>query len=121
MKTLIYAWRFLTRAKSYTIINLIGLSFSLACCIVLTRYLHQEQTVDTHCIDREHVYGVKNIVMGNAYQGQVVNKSWMNSSVTCSNVFSFVVFIVYDSFTDIFMIEFLFSFGSYSIILSDIC
>lgn len=74
MKTLIYAWRFLTRAKSYTIINLIGLSFSLACCIVLTRYLHQEQTVDTHCIDREHVYGVKNIVMGNAYQGQVVNQ-----------------------------------------------
>ena len=52
MKTLIYAWRFLTRAKSYTFINLIGLSFSLACCIVLTRYLHQEQTVDTHCIDR---------------------------------------------------------------------
>ena len=33
MKTLIYAWRFLTRAKSYTIINLIGLSFSLACCM----------------------------------------------------------------------------------------
>ena len=29
MKTLIYAWRFLTRAKSYTIINLLGLAFSL--------------------------------------------------------------------------------------------
>ena len=30
MKTIIYAWRFLVRLKSYTIINLIGLSLSLA-------------------------------------------------------------------------------------------
>lgn len=32
MKTIIYAWRFLVRLKSYTTINLIGLSLSLACC-----------------------------------------------------------------------------------------
>ena len=31
MKTLKYAWRFLMRSKSYTIINLLGLAFSLAC------------------------------------------------------------------------------------------
>ena len=30
MKTLKYAWRFLMRSKSYTIINLLGLAFSLA-------------------------------------------------------------------------------------------
>ena len=30
MKTLKYAWRFLIRSKSYTIINLLGLAFSLA-------------------------------------------------------------------------------------------
>ena len=34
MKTLKYAWRFLIRSKSYTIINLLGLAFSLACCII---------------------------------------------------------------------------------------
>ena len=50
MKTLKYAARFLIRAKSYTLINLLGLAFSLACCIILMRYLHREWTVDTHCI-----------------------------------------------------------------------
>ena len=38
------------RAKLYTLINLLGLAFSLACCIILMRYLHREWTVDTHCI-----------------------------------------------------------------------
>lgn len=58
MKTLKYALRFLMRSKSYTIINLLGLAFSLACCIILMRYIHREMTVDTHCIDREHVYAI---------------------------------------------------------------
>ena len=58
MKTLKYALRFLTRSKSYTVINLLGLAFSLACCIILMRYIHRELTVDTHCVDREQVYGV---------------------------------------------------------------
>ena len=55
MKTLTYAIRFLARSKSYTIINLLGLAFSLACCIILMRYIHRELTVDTHCIDRENI------------------------------------------------------------------
>ena len=55
MKTIIYAIRFLARSKSYTIINLLGLAFSLACCIILMRYIHRELTVDTHCVDREHI------------------------------------------------------------------
>ena len=54
MKTLKYAGRFLMRSKSYTIINLLGLAFSLACCIVLMRYIHRELTVDSHCIDPQH-------------------------------------------------------------------
>ena len=58
MKTLKYAARFLIRAKSYTLINLLGLAFSLACCIILMRYIHRELTVDTHCVDRENVYAV---------------------------------------------------------------
>ena len=55
MKTLTYAIRFLARSKSYTIINLLGLAFSLACSIILIRYIHREMTVDTHCVDRERV------------------------------------------------------------------
>ena len=55
MKTLIYAIRFLSRSKAYTIINLLGLAFSLACCIILMRYLHREWTVDSHCIRPDEV------------------------------------------------------------------
>ena len=46
MKTLKYAARFLIRAKSYTLINLLGLAFSLAC------------SVDTHCIRTQEVVTV---------------------------------------------------------------
>ena len=52
MKTLKYAVRFLLRAKSYTTINLLGLTLSLACCIILSRYIHRAKTADMHCIDR---------------------------------------------------------------------
>ena len=65
MKTLKYAWRFLMRSKSYTIINLLGLAFSLACSIILMRYIHRELTVDTHCIDREHVCAICTNTEGN--------------------------------------------------------
>lgn len=65
MKTLKYAVRFLLRAKSYTAINLLGLTLSLACCIILSRYIYRESTVDTHCIDRNQVYGVQVTFDGN--------------------------------------------------------
>ncbi|MBR4043521.1 MAG: ABC transporter permease, partial [Bacteroidaceae bacterium] len=65
MKTLKYAIRFLLRSKSYTLINLLGLAFSLACCIILMRYIHRELTVDTHCVDREQVYATVVTMEGN--------------------------------------------------------
>ena len=71
MKTPKYAWRFLIRSKSYTVINLLGLAFSLACCIMLMRYIHRELTVDTHCIDREHVYGVAREMEGDRHLGYI--------------------------------------------------
>ena len=67
MKTLKYAIRFLTRSKSYTIINLLGLAFSLACCIILMRYIHREMTVDTHCIDRENIVVALRDIEGNKF------------------------------------------------------
>ena len=55
MKILKYAGRFLIRSKSYTIINLMGLALSLACCIILARYIHQEMTANIHAIHPENV------------------------------------------------------------------
>lgn len=67
MKTLKYALRFLMRSKSYTIINLLGLALSLACSIVLARYIYQEITVDTHAIHPENVVIPLRDVNGNIY------------------------------------------------------
>lgn len=50
-----YALRFLLRQKLFTIINILGLALSLACCIVLSRYLHQEATVDSHAVELETI------------------------------------------------------------------
>ena len=70
MKTLKYAGRFLMRSKSYTIINLLGLAFSLACCIVLMRYIHRELTVDSHCIDPQHIIIPLRDIDGNVHSGR---------------------------------------------------
>lgn len=55
---------YLVRFKSYTIINLIGLSLSLACCIILLRYINSELSVDDNCVDKDSVYGVKFVLDG---------------------------------------------------------
>ena len=73
MKTIKYAFRFLKRAKTYTVINLIGHSFSLACCMVLARYVHRELTVDTHCVDRDKVYAVDVNTMDSHHLGFVMS------------------------------------------------
>ena len=65
-----YAVRFLLRAKSYTVINLIGLSLSLACCIILLRYIHRELTVDTHAYDLNSIIVPLRDIDGNVYPGE---------------------------------------------------
>ncbi len=69
MKTLKYALRFLMRSRSYTVINLLGLAFSLACCIILTRYIHRELTVDSFVPDAEHVAVCIRDSHGNKFMG----------------------------------------------------
>lgn len=68
-----YAIRFLFRAKSYTVINLIGLSLSLACCIILLRYIHRELTVDTHANDLSTIIVPLRDIDGNIYPGEIPN------------------------------------------------
>ena len=76
MKTIKYAIRFLVRSKSYTLINLLGLAFSLACCIILMRYIHRELTVDTHCVDREKVYMTKVSMEGSEHVAGISGYSY---------------------------------------------
>lgn len=82
MKTLKHAIRYLFRSKTYTTINLIGLSFSLACCLLLVHYIHRELTVDTHCVDRENIYAVKMNMQGNSYLGDIKDKQSVGIDVS---------------------------------------
>lgn len=82
MKTFKYAVRYLFRSKTYTTINLIGLSFSLACCLLLVHYIHRELTVDTHCADRENIYAVKMNMQGNSYLGEIKDKQSVGIDVS---------------------------------------
>ena len=68
-----YAIRFLLRAKSYTVINLVGLSLSLACCIVLLRYIHRELTVDNHANDLSSIIVPLRDIDGNIYPAENPN------------------------------------------------
>lgn len=71
MKALKYAGRFLMRSKSYTIINIAGLALSLACSIILIRYIHQELQVNTHCTDNNQIYIPLRDIDGNIYAGNI--------------------------------------------------
>ena len=74
MKILKYAWRYLTRSKSYTIINLLGLSLSLACCIILLRYIHRELTVDTNALT-ETTLRNQDVFDNNEYLGGILERA----------------------------------------------
>ena len=81
MKTFTYALRHLKRARAYTVINLLGLSLSLACCIVLMRYIHRELTVDTHCVDRDRTVLVLRDIEGNVWPVDM-KSDWIHADTT---------------------------------------
>lgn len=56
MKQILQSLRCLSRFKTYTIINLVGLIGSLSCALILIRYIHQEKTVDHFIPDLERLY-----------------------------------------------------------------
>lgn len=55
MYILKFAFRFLSCQKAFTLINIVGLALSLACCIVLSRYLYREITAESHAKDIETI------------------------------------------------------------------
>ena len=56
MKILLLAIRSLARFRLYTAINILGLAMSLACVIILCRYIHREVTTDHFIKDLNRVY-----------------------------------------------------------------
>lgn len=56
MNTIKFAWKALTRFRMYTSINILGLALSLACVLIIVRYIHQELTVNHFCEDLDNTY-----------------------------------------------------------------
>lgn len=62
MKNLLLSIHMLLRFRTYTVINLVGLVFSIACALIIVRYIHQERIVDYFCpqLDRTFLMTVVN-------------------------------------------------------------
>lgn len=56
MKNLRYALRILNHYRFYSVINILGLALSLACTIVLVKYVFRESTVNHFITDLDKVY-----------------------------------------------------------------
>lgn len=55
MKIILLAIRTLLRFRLYTVINILGLALSLACCILIFRYVYSEMTTDHFIPDVDRV------------------------------------------------------------------
>ena len=53
------AFRNILKSKVYSLINIIGLSIGIACCILIFLFVHKELNYDTHFKDSERIYRIK--------------------------------------------------------------
>lgn len=56
-----HAWRQLTRMRTYTFINIVGLIVSLTGAIIIARYVHQELTVDHYIPHLDRTFMLTNV------------------------------------------------------------
>ena len=83
--TLKFAFRFLYRQKAFSIINILGLALSLACCIILSRYLYRVYNIDSHAID---INSIMVINRTSDINNSIINKNRI--SISCiSSTFNF--------------------------------
>jgi putative ABC transport system permease protein len=72
------AWRNLFHSKSFTSINIIGLSIGMTCCLIIFQYVSFESSFDEFHTKREQIYrvlqawarGADELDMGHAYTAQ---------------------------------------------------
>ena len=53
-----WAWRALLAQKGYTLINIVGLSLGIACCLLIILYLRDELSYDRYHEEVEQVHRV---------------------------------------------------------------
>jgi putative ABC transport system permease protein len=70
---IIIAFRNLWRQKGYTLINIIGLTIGIACCILILLYVADEISYDRHHEKADHIYriGLHGIIGPNEFNGAI--------------------------------------------------
>lgn len=59
------AWRNITGNPLFSVINIIGLSIGLACCIIITLFVRYETSFDQHWTNSDRIYRVTRDFFGN--------------------------------------------------------
>ena len=80
MKTILYAWRIVTRMKAYSAICILGLVISLAGTMTLVRYIHQELTVDHYLKDLDKLHLLIANPSGTSYYRMDNNRNYNNDA-----------------------------------------
>jgi putative ABC transport system permease protein len=65
------AFRYMARDKAYSVINIVGLSVGVTCCLLLALYIQDEMSFDKHHKDVENIYRVTSI-MGEKFDNSVM-------------------------------------------------
>jgi putative ABC transport system permease protein len=68
------AFRYMARDKVYTLINIVGLSVGVTCCLLLALYIQDEMSFDKHHTDVENIYRVTSI-MGEKSDNRVMRST----------------------------------------------
>ena len=55
---ILIAFRNLQKHKSFSLINILGLSLGLGCCLLLTLYIQDEYSFDKHLQRKDDIYRV---------------------------------------------------------------
>jgi putative ABC transport system permease protein len=58
------AWRNLMKSKIFSLINIIGLSVGLTCCMLISIYLYNEVSYDKYHKDVDRLYQLGTVFIG---------------------------------------------------------
>src|SRR5678809_1610443 len=67
------AWRSLMKNKTFSFINIFGLSVGLTCCMLITIYLYPEVSYDKYHHNVDQLYQLSTIFTGNGKESKTPN------------------------------------------------
>ena len=76
INTIIFAIRLFRRDKFHSVLNIIGLSTGIACCIFIMLYLKHELTYDRYHENADRIYRIGSKVISTEQPAEYAQASW---------------------------------------------